>query len=272
MRRKILPTVLITFAFLAMMSVTALAGSQATVRIVPDPAGPVDGFVDVHVYVDVPAGSEGVSAIVVDLTYGADLQRQTGQRIFTAGTETRTLNITEGITPTNLFNASQPFDPAGDQTRQLPAPPDTGALRLYFEVLPTTGNLSVLTPGGRAATIRFRVVGEANGRVAPELVHAYRWTTGEPYYVALRSDDITMIPGDVWVGELVWGDANGDGVFNVGDVTLLRQFLADWDVNPDFRVSDVNRDGDFNVGDVTFMRQYLADWDIPWPTGPVPLS
>ena len=57
------------------------------------------------------------------------------------------------------------------------------------------------------------------------------------------------------------GDVNDDGFVNVGDVTYLARYLAEW---PGYatttEAADVNDDGFVNVGDVTYLARYLAEW------------
>lgn len=57
-----------------------------------------------------------------------------------------------------------------------------------------------------------------------------------------------------------FGDVNGNGKTDIGDVTVLQQYLADFIVF-DIRqkkASDVNSDGKININDATFLQRYLA--------------
>lgn len=60
----------------------------------------------------------------------------------------------------------------------------------------------------------------------------------------------------------VAGDINADGVFDVRDVTLLLQWLSEWDVTIRENYADVDNDGDITVKDVTLMLKYQAEWDV----------
>jgi Cohesin domain. len=65
------------------------------------------------------------------------------------------------------------------------------------------------------------------------------------------------------VGEqIMYGDVNGDGKVDTKDITLLRQYVADWDVTIDLDAADVNGDGKVDTKDITLLRQYVADWDV----------
>jgi hypothetical protein len=57
------------------------------------------------------------------------------------------------------------------------------------------------------------------------------------------------------------GDVNDDGFVNVGDVTYLARYLAEWPgYTTTTEAADVNDDGFVNVGDVTYLARYLAEW------------
>jgi peptidoglycan/xylan/chitin deacetylase (PgdA/CDA1 family) len=64
----------------------------------------------------------------------------------------------------------------------------------------------------------------------------------------------------------VFGDANGDGVIDAADVTIVRRYIAAADKeaflsdNPSFRPdnADANDDGFINSADVTLIRRYVA--------------
>lgn len=59
-----------------------------------------------------------------------------------------------------------------------------------------------------------------------------------------------------------FGDANKDGSANVRDISLLQQYLAEWDVTVDPVAADLNVDGNVTVRDLAILQQYLAEWDV----------
>lgn len=59
----------------------------------------------------------------------------------------------------------------------------------------------------------------------------------------------------------VTGDLDGDGEANMKDVTLLKRYLAGWDVEIRTDDADFNGDGELNMKDVTILKRYLAGWD-----------
>lgn len=55
------------------------------------------------------------------------------------------------------------------------------------------------------------------------------------------------------------GDLNGDGVVNMQDVVLLRQYIVGgYEVEINILAADVNEDGKINMQDVVLMRQYIV--------------
>lgn len=57
----------------------------------------------------------------------------------------------------------------------------------------------------------------------------------------------------------VYGDANGDGVVNVADVTALVAYILGQDVTINTQAADMNGDGIINVADVTVLIRYVLD-------------
>ena len=58
------------------------------------------------------------------------------------------------------------------------------------------------------------------------------------------------------------GDINGDTNVNNKDLSLLFQYLSDWDVEVNEPALDVNGDGYVNNKDLSLLFQYLSDWDV----------
>ncbi len=57
------------------------------------------------------------------------------------------------------------------------------------------------------------------------------------------------------------GDTNSDGAVDMKDSTVLRRYLAGWDVTIDEANADVNGDGKVNLLDSTILRRNLAGWE-----------
>lgn len=60
----------------------------------------------------------------------------------------------------------------------------------------------------------------------------------------------------------VYGDFNDDGKINTVDLTMLRKYIAGYNVGllPD--AADFNGDGKVNTVDLTMLRKYIAGYDI----------
>ena len=62
--------------------------------------------------------------------------------------------------------------------------------------------------------------------------------------------------------ERVPGDANKDKTLSVKDVTMIQQYLANWNVDIDLKNADVDGDNDVTVRDITLIKQKLAYWNV----------
>lgn len=78
--------------------------------------------------------------------------------------------------------------------------------------------------------------------------------------VFLFSVSVTALTGER--KSSVAGDVDGNGVFDMHDVTLLLQWIAEWDVTINEKYADVNGDGKINLEDASIMLKYHAEWDI----------
>ena len=59
--------------------------------------------------------------------------------------------------------------------------------------------------------------------------------------------------------EILYGDANNDGMVNMKDVLAMRKYVADLPVELDFDAADTNGDGAVNMKDILTVRKYIAD-------------
>ncbi len=75
-----------------------------------------------------------------------------------------------------------------------------------------------------------------------------------------------------------YGDANGDGVVDMKDLSRLRKYLADYDDEAGTSTveigvgADVNGDGVIDMKDLSRLRKYLADYDDETGTSSVVLG
>ena len=75
----------------------------------------------------------------------------------------------------------------------------------------------------------------------------------------------------VLLDEVMLGDADGDGVVNINDVTTIQRHVAEFEVLEDLqaKAADVNGDGSITIEDATLVQQYLAEYEIDVPIGVV---
>lgn len=65
------------------------------------------------------------------------------------------------------------------------------------------------------------------------------------------------------------GDANGDGVVNINDVTFIQRYLVDLETDPQGTIrrnGDVDGNG-LDINDATKIQGYLAEFDDPYSIG-----
>ena len=67
------------------------------------------------------------------------------------------------------------------------------------------------------------------------------------------------------------GDANGDGIVNINDVTLIQRYLAELETLEGIylHAADVNQDGTVDIADATVIQMYLAEYEMEYPIGEV---
>ena len=67
----------------------------------------------------------------------------------------------------------------------------------------------------------------------------------------------------------ILGDANGDGVVNITDATLIQKHIAEIETltSDGILVSDVDGDGSVNIKDATIIQKYLAGINTGYPIG-----
>lgn len=61
---------------------------------------------------------------------------------------------------------------------------------------------------------------------------------------------------------ILYGDVNRDTVVNEGDVTDLKKYLAEYDIDIDLVAADVNVDGAVDLKDLLLLEQYVAGLDV----------
>jgi len=58
------------------------------------------------------------------------------------------------------------------------------------------------------------------------------------------------------------GDANGDGVVNILDVSLMLKYTAEWDMDINIHFADVNGNRRVGLDDASTVMKLIAGWDL----------
>ena len=163
------------------------------------------------------------------------------------------------------------------------SPHGRGAVHYAFNSYPQQGvnNIIVLNSGGgisRQAPGDYLLYNDVWGNFNGENYIACEPGTGdiscEPEFCDTTNDNYYLFSTSCCVGEgqngedmgafgvgcwsYVCGDANGDGIINVGDVVYLVSYLYRNGPAPSpVEVGDCNCDGIVNLGDIVYLVNYL---------------
>ncbi len=76
-----------------------------------------------------------------------------------------------------------------------------------------------------------------------------------------------LIPADTHDKGALLGDADGNGLVNINDVTAVQRHVAQVTelIGTRFRAADVNNDGLVNINDATELQRFLADFKTNYP-------
>jgi alpha-tubulin suppressor-like RCC1 family protein len=147
----------------------------------------------------------------------------------------------------NIFDGS-PFVPPAEGTAK-----NDGYIRFIFAAVQNR------TQNGTLITLKFKVKDGVDTGEIPLLL-ALEVVEDEDY------DEVPfkLVDGAITVQKIMYGDVNGDGRITAADVTMLLQYLAEWNLGDSINLAnaDVNGDGRITASDVTMLLQYLAEWDI----------
>lgn len=82
------------------------------------------------------------------------------------------------------------------------------------------------------------------------------------YDISYSNVEFAVQAGKVQILDHIPGDISGDGSVNNKDLSLLFQYLSDWNVKVNQVALDVNGDGKVNNKDLSLLFQYLSDWNV----------
>ena len=85
--------------------------------------------------------------------------------------------------------------------------------------------------------------------------------------VALAAVFCAAVPASA-ASTYIRGDANGDGIVNINDVTAIQRHLAELEAfkSKQINAADVNGEG-LDISDATAIQMYLAEYDDPYKIG-----
>ncbi len=92
------------------------------------------------------------------------------------------------------------------------------------------------------------------------------------------SVSVATLSGTLTVGNIIWGDATGDGIVDITDVVRLMKYLAEYDYETDsspINISsgaDATGDGIVDITDVVRLMKYLAEYDYETESSPIVLG
>lgn len=89
-------------------------------------------------------------------------------------------------------------------------------------------------------------------------VKGYKGSYAEEY---AKENGLKFIPIEEDGGRTP-GDVNDDDVVDIKDVTILKQYLAKWNVMINTENADVDGDREVTIKDLTILKQYLAKWKV----------
>ena len=89
------------------------------------------------------------------------------------------------------------------------------------------------------------------------MVKLQRLLAGLVCAVMLLSNAAGMVAVDA-NAERIYGDANGDGLINLGDASLTLKLIAKWNVEADAVAADLNQNGKVDISDVARLLRVIA--------------
>ena len=109
------------------------------------------------------------------------------------------------------------------------------------------------------ATLTFLVKDSAQ---AGETNITVTYDPEDVYNIDFDNINFAVQNGQITIVDHIPGDVSGDGAVNNKDLSLLFQYLSDWNVTVNEAALDINGDGKVNNKDLSLLFQYLSDWDV----------
>lgn len=126
---------------------------------------------------------------------------------------------------------------------------------------------------GRLATFTF---------TAAESAEAGKYSIGFTVRSCVNYDeqnvDAAVVGGKIEISDIMYGDANGDGIINGQDIVRLKKYLAGYDYEVGTSTisieggADANGDGQINGQDIVRLKKYLAGYNYETGTSTIALG
>lgn len=126
---------------------------------------------------------------------------------------------------------------------------------------------------GRLATFTF---------TAAESAEAGEYSIGFAVRSCVNYDeqnvDAAVVGGKIEISDIMYGDANGDGIINGQDIVRLKKYLAGYDYEVGTSTisieggADANGDGQINGQDIVRLKKYLAGYNYETGTSTIALG
>ena len=78
----------------------------------------------------------------------------------------------------------------------------------------------------------------------------------------INIDNFEVWTPDYDFANTAYGDVDGNGKINLGDVSAMLKKIAKYDVTIDEDAADVDVNGKLNLADVSMVLKYIAKWDV----------
>ena len=110
-------------------------------------------------------------------------------------------------------------------------------------------------------TFNFEGVKDENGNYRKNLVISGEYSHDWQITVTLKAE------GTAPAGNILLGDATGDGIVNVNDVTAIQRHTAEYEAltGDCLKAADIDGDGEVTINDATQLQRWIAEFDVPYP-------
>ena len=110
-------------------------------------------------------------------------------------------------------------------------------------------------------TFNFEGAKDENGNYRKNLVISGEYSHDWQITVTLKAE------GTAPAGNILLGDATGDGIVNVNDVTAIQRHTAEYEAltGDCLKAADIDGDGEVTINDATQLQRWIAEFDVPYP-------